>query len=185
MEVYMERSLADCPLPDVPLEPPYGLRVLSAEQAGVWTRVQYGVFGEKQHRTYEQVYGSGDYAALRVFLASCGPEPVGIGAGAVRRTPRNVRHGYVDWVGVLAPHRGRRVGSALTVAAINFLAAQGLEHISLWTQDYRAAAMALYQRHGFRTVPLPPGAGLSEFRLQRADAGYPPLDSSRAGRPND
>ena len=88
MEVYMERSLADCPLPDVPLEPPYSLCVLSIEQADVWTHVQHGVFGGKQHRTYEQVYGSGDYAALRVFLATCGPEPVCIGAGAVRRTPR-------------------------------------------------------------------------------------------------
>ena len=171
MQMYMERTLTDCPLATVDLTPPYALRSMRDGEADVWTRVQNVAFGPDFRKTYEQVYGRGDYDALEVLFAVCGDEIIGIAAGVVRRTSGGARYGYVDWVGVLDAHRGKRLGAALTVACLNFLATAGLRHTGLWTQENRLAAIALYEKNGFVKVPLPEGMGIGEYREQRADAG--------------
>ena len=175
MQLYMERTLEDCPLPAVRLRAPYGLRPLVEAEEALWTQVQHGVFEPDSQQTYEAVYGEPDYEALQVLLATCDGQAVGIAAGAVRRTAAGVAYGYVDWVGVLAEHRGNRLGAALTVACLNFLGAAGLKHTGLWTHTHRHAAIRLYERLGFAVVDLPEGLGVGEYRQQRADAGFPPL----------
>lgn len=175
MRMYMERTLADCPLVEVPLGAGCALRPLVAGEEGIWTRIQHGVFAPESHQTYEVIYGEGECAALDVFFATCGGRAVGIAAGVVRRTEAGTTYGYIDWVGVLDAYRGKRLGAALTVACLNFLAAAGLRHTGLWTQENRLTAVALYEKNGFVKVPLPDGVGTGDYRQQRADAGFPPL----------
>lgn len=60
------------------------------------------------------------------------------------------RHGYGEVnMAVARAWRGRGVGSALLVAAIEWAREQGLHKLSLGVFPHNAAAIALYRKHGF------------------------------------
>jgi [ribosomal protein S18]-alanine N-acetyltransferase len=58
--------------------------------------------------------------------------------------------GYVITMDVLAAHRRHGVGSMLLVEAERRLVASGVRHIGLETATDNAAAIAFWQRHGYR-----------------------------------
>ena len=60
------------------------------------------------------------------------------------------RHGYGDiGMAVAREWRGRGVGSALMVAAIEWARRSGLHKLSLSVWPHNAAAIALYRKYGF------------------------------------
>ncbi|MEP6811510.1 MAG: GNAT family N-acetyltransferase [Actinomycetota bacterium] len=60
------------------------------------------------------------------------------------------RHGYAEVAMAVAREwRGRGVGSALLVAAVEWSRAQGVHKLSLWVFAHNAAAIALYRKLGF------------------------------------
>jgi ribosomal protein S18 acetylase RimI-like enzyme len=60
-----------------------------------------------------------------------------------------LRHSGVLGMGVAASHRRRGVGSALLGTTLEAAAAKGLWRIELVVRADNAAAIALYERHGF------------------------------------
>jgi len=65
------------------------------------------------------------------------------------KTHETLRHSGVLGMGVAASHRGLGVGSALLGATLAASAAKGLRRVELVVRADNAAAIRLYQRHGF------------------------------------
>jgi len=65
------------------------------------------------------------------------------------KTHATLRHGGVLGMGVAASHRGRGVGSALIQTTLAAATARGIRRVELIVRADNAAAIALYERHGF------------------------------------
>jgi ribosomal protein S18 acetylase RimI-like enzyme len=65
------------------------------------------------------------------------------------KTHETLRHSGVLGMGVAATHRGRGVGSALLRATLQAASARGITRVELVVRADNAAAIALYERHGF------------------------------------
>jgi ribosomal protein S18 acetylase RimI-like enzyme len=72
-------------------------------------------------------------------------------------TAREKGLGYVITMDVLAEHRRRGIGSALLHEAEQRLASHGVLQIALETATGNDAAIAFWQRHGYRNVGLRKG----------------------------
>ena len=78
------------------------------------------------------------------FVAEAGSEILGSIDVAVSR------HGYGEiGMAIAREWRGRGVGSALMVAAIDWARERGLHKLSLSVWPHNAAAIALYRKYGF------------------------------------
>jgi len=73
------------------------------------------------------------------------------GGGAVDSIAANSAHRivYLDWIGVLPEHRGKRIGEYISVSCLKSLMDRGEQYCTLWTQLSRVAAIRLYERLGF------------------------------------
>ena len=65
------------------------------------------------------------------------------------KTHATLRHSGVLGMGVAASHRGQGLGSALLHATLEAATASGIRRIELIVRADNAAAIALYERHGF------------------------------------
>ena len=65
------------------------------------------------------------------------------------KTHETLRHSGVLGMGVAASHRGQGLGSALLRATLEAASARGITRIELVVRADNAAAIALYERHGF------------------------------------
>ena len=65
------------------------------------------------------------------------------------KTQEALRHSGVLGMGVAASHRGRGVGSALLRATLEAAATRGIRRVELVVRADNAAAIRLYERHGF------------------------------------
>ena len=65
------------------------------------------------------------------------------------KTHPTLRHSGVLGMGVAASHRGRGLGSALLRTTLDAAFGRGLTRVELVVRADNAAAIALYQRHGF------------------------------------
>jgi ribosomal protein S18 acetylase RimI-like enzyme len=65
------------------------------------------------------------------------------------KTHATLRHSGVLGMGVAASHRGQGVGSALLRATLAAASARGIRRIELVVRADNAAAIKLYERHGF------------------------------------
>jgi ribosomal protein S18 acetylase RimI-like enzyme len=65
------------------------------------------------------------------------------------KTHTTLRHSGVLGMGVAASHRGRGIGAALLRATLDAATANGIGRVELVVRADNAAAIALYERHGF------------------------------------
>ena len=65
------------------------------------------------------------------------------------KTHATLRHSGVLGMGVAASHRGQGLGSALLRATLEAAFARGITRVELVVRADNAAAIALYERHGF------------------------------------
>jgi ribosomal protein S18 acetylase RimI-like enzyme len=65
------------------------------------------------------------------------------------KTHATLRHSGVLGMGVAASHRGQGLGSALLRATLEATCARGIRRIELVVRADNAAAIKLYERHGF------------------------------------
>jgi len=65
------------------------------------------------------------------------------------KTHETLRHSGVLGMGVAASHRGQGLGSALLRATLEAAFARGITRVELVVRADNAAAIALYERHGF------------------------------------
>lgn len=74
-------------------------------------------------------------------------------------------YAHIITIDVLAPQRRRGLGAALLEAAEQSLAARGVLHVELETATDNQAAIAFWQKHGYRTIAV-----LKRYYLNRLDA---------------
>ena len=72
---------------------------------------------------------------------------------------------HIITIDVLEPHRRRGLGTALLTAIERSLAARGVRQVELETATGNEAAVAFWQKHGYRSVGV-----LKRYYLDRLDA---------------
>jgi mycothiol synthase len=96
----------------------------------------------------EELTESPSYDPTLWLLASEGGRPVGALTGSVQGG-----RGWVDLLGVLAPHRGRGIGAALLRRSLTTFSRRGLRRVVLSVDaENPTGATALYERMGMRVV---------------------------------
>lgn len=110
-------------------------------------------------------------SAGAIFIATAGPEPVGVAAGVPRASPAEFGLGAI-WV---APQwRGRGAAPMLAGTVIGWARSQGAARLGLWVPADNPRARAFYERQGFRATgrsrPFPGSAGRS-IREMSLDLG--------------
>ena len=74
-------------------------------------------------------------------------------------------HAHINTIDVLESHRRRGLGSRLLAATEEALARSGVRTVKLETATTNPAAVAFWQRHGYRTIGV-----LERYYLDRLDA---------------
>ena len=97
------------------------------------------------------------------------------GGHEVRRYTREEATGHIITLDVLEPQRRHGTGSALLAQAERNLAARGVTRVVLETATDNAAAIAFWQKHGYRTRGV-----LKSYYLDRVDAYWMDKSLSRA-----
>lgn len=95
----------------------------------------------------ERVIGHPCFRPERLFVIEHAGELVGTGAAWLVEDDPGA--GYLHMVGVLREYRGKRLGAALTVAAIGYTRAEGFSRQQLDTDDWRVPALRLYLDLGY------------------------------------
>jgi mycothiol synthase len=99
-------------------------------------------------RWAEELTGSPSYDPTLWLLAKEAGKPVGALTGAVLGD-----RGWVDYLGVLAPHRGRGIAAALLRRSFAAFARRGIRPVTLAVDaENPTGATALYERVGMRVV---------------------------------
>jgi ribosomal protein S18 acetylase RimI-like enzyme len=78
--------------------------------------------------------------------------------------------GYLGPASTLPEHRGKNLASALTVRAMNFLLAKGMDSVALYTSEQNAPSRSLLKRIGFEVS--------HHWRFMRKHYDKPKSDSS-------
>ena len=148
IQVYLECFLENSFL-QVNLPPSYNIRKYCSGQENEWTRIQNLVFGPEKNRKFEKTFIT-ETDKEGVFFAYCNKQVVGIAAARVKTTSKGNKYGILDWVGVQKAYQGKRLGSALSVAALNYLKELRVcSYVSVRTPQHRRPAISLYQKLGF------------------------------------
>jgi ribosomal protein S18 acetylase RimI-like enzyme len=135
-----------------------------------WREAMLAIFGDDPecadpYFTESNLYTSREsYHSEEVVYVECeGTEtPVAIGAGVHHLFSLDTVCGeleacvdgiyditYLDWIGVVPGHRGRRLGWYISLACLHSLRRRGKSYCTLWTQPHRTSAVALYEALGF------------------------------------
>ncbi len=132
----------------------YRLRTWRAEDLEAWLRIRNGIFdGSMDEAGFLRTYGPHNFDPAGWFFVCDDEEPVGIAAVVLTgECSAPTRGGHFVGVGVLPEYRGRGLGRALMAAGLNYCVDRGLSPVTLNTEPFRAAALALYLKLGFEAV---------------------------------
>lgn len=158
LHIIMRRPAAPPPAPP-PLPDGYRLAGYEMNSDAAWGRVEASV-GEfdsaEQGRSYfRQHYLLNLPEVLRrtIFVVSPGEVVVGTVTAWWDFTGAR-RDAALHWLGVLPPHQGRGIGSALVAACLERLwEVEGHTPVWLHTQTWSHTAIGIYLRAGFEIVP--------------------------------
>lgn len=95
----------------------------------------------------EKVISHPCFSHDRLFIVEHAGEVVGTSSAWVNLSDPGV--GYLHMVGLLPEHRGKGLGKALVVAAIDYTRNEGFSAQRLDTDDFREAAILLYLDLGY------------------------------------
>lgn len=129
------------------MEPPDELRLVHAILAEAFAD-DWGDYPGPFEPWAEEETGSPRYDPTLWLLARDGGTPVGTLAASA-----GDEGGAVDWLGVLASHRGRGIGAALLLRSFASLAARGIQRAMVSVDaENPTGATAVYERAGMRIV---------------------------------
>lgn len=145
-------------LPPVRLPAGYTLRHYRAGDEAVWLELFRRVFADEPRSGVaaktaqdlrEEFLSAPEWKPERMWFAIApGGQPAGMAMAWVRMEagqPVAILH----WVGVLDAHRGKHLGEALALACLHQHKRDGWPDCWLTTEEFRAAAIKLYERLGF------------------------------------
>lgn len=146
-----------------PIRPPagYTLRHYREGDEAAWLELFRQVFADDTHSGVtpktdrdlrEEFLSAPEWKPERMWFAIApNGQPVGM-AMAWMRMEAGQPAAILHWVGVLEEHRGRRLGEALALACLHQHKRDGWPDCWLTTEDFRTAAIRLYERLGFTVV---------------------------------
>ena len=137
------------------VEPPAGYRVARVESGHeqAYVEVMAGsIYPGCQPEWFEQTFARDEqYAPGHLMLMWHGGEPVAA-AAAWHDTLDGEPIGLIHMVGTVAAHRGKGLGTAVTLAALHRLGERGFTRAMLATDDWRIPAIKAYLRLGFKPL---------------------------------
>lgn len=136
-------------VPDIVVPDEYVLRTYQPGDETGLSRV-YGAsdLGMDSPQTVrEKIIGHPCFSHDRVFVVEHAGGVVGTAAAWVNLSDPGV--GYLHMVGTLPEHRGKGLGKALVIAAIEYTRNEGLWAQRLDTDDFRESAIRLYLDLGY------------------------------------
>lgn len=151
--IRMRRSL-EAPLPAFEAVEGFPIRAIQAGDEAEWVRMKNACFREEGMRESSvedfrrEFLESPIFDFGRVFVVSQGARIVGT-ASAWEANYGEGPVGLIHWVGVEPEYRGLGLGRAVSIRALEELAARGYADAWLNTSYERAAAVRLYERLGF------------------------------------
>jgi mycothiol synthase len=129
------------------IEPPGDLPAVHAVLEEAFAD-HWGHHAEPFDRWAEEQTGSPSYDPALWLLATAAGEPVGALVGRIWGD-----RGWVDYLGVLAPGRGRGIGAALLRRSFAAFAGRGIRRVILNVDaENPTGATALYERAGMRVI---------------------------------
>ena len=142
--------LAPADLRDPPEPDGVVIRVAGPADLDTYARVDAAAFGDEVGPTAEWARPTLGAEGFRALLAVIDGTPVGVAYAGVSSGTGGPSAGIFG-VGVLAEHRRRGIGAALTARLVRWAAGRGADLVWLNPDDDRAAR--LYTGLGFREVP--------------------------------
>ncbi|WP_127493789.1 GNAT family N-acetyltransferase [Paenibacillus glycanilyticus] len=135
-------------LPDLVLPKGYVEHSLRSGDEYGWERIIMASFGGEHH--FDKEMASDDsYKPERVrFISIENGEPVAT-ASAWYRPQCKENTGYLHMVGLLPEHAGKKLGYAVSLAALHHMAREGRTRAVLHTDDFRIPAIKTYFDLGF------------------------------------
>ncbi|MBI5395246.1 MAG: GNAT family N-acetyltransferase [Verrucomicrobia bacterium] len=148
-------------LPPVELPAGYTLRHYRGGDEAVWMELFHRIFADDPRSGVppmtlrdlrDEFLSSPNWKPERLWFALAPDgKPVGM-AMAWMRMEDNQAVASLHWVGVLAAHRGRRLGEALSLACLHQHQRDGWPDCWLPTESFRISAVQTYERLGFSAV---------------------------------
>jgi len=121
-----------------------------------WAALKDAIFGgETAPDLFLREFGSRhDFDPAGWFFVVNEGHKVGMAGAMICRNRQTgaVTGGQIHWVGTLPEERGKGLGEALTVAALNYFKALEADPCVVVTQHFRVPAVKLYEKLGFRLV---------------------------------
>lgn len=156
--IQLKLKLADVPAPKVPSS--LLLRHLKAGEENKLAEIQNrsfaGSWGYNQNTVEEIVYLSrmSNCSPRGIFLACQGDKLVGYCWTRIDcpEPGTDMSQGQIFMLGVDPSYRGRQIGKALLLTALNYLKSKGLNLAELTVDSKNKAACSLYQSVGFKTL---------------------------------
>ena len=151
--IRMRLSL-DNPLPDYTEPEGFTIRPIRPGEEGEWVRLKNVCFGEEGSRpwTIDDFHRAFTSEACcdynRIFVALKGEHMVAT-TSAWEANYNEGSVGLIHWVGTDPTYRGHGLGQALSIRALEELAARGYTEAWLNTSRQREPAVRLYERLGF------------------------------------
>jgi len=139
-------------LPDITLPHGYSLRASREGDGRHWARIVRESFEDGSFdvpRFEREMRGHPAYLPERILFV-CGPDGTPCAtASAYRGEAFGEDVGYLHMVGVRPTHAGKKLGFAVSLAALHRFRFEGLSAAVLQTDDFRLAAIKTYLRLGF------------------------------------
>jgi mycothiol synthase len=151
--IRMRRSLDD-PIPKYTEPEGFTIRPIRPGEENEWVRMKNACFGEEGSRlwTIDNFHKTFTNEACcdynRIFVALKGDHMVAT-ASAWEADYNESAVGLIHWVGTDPTYRGHGLGQALSIRALEELAARGYAEAWLNTSRNREPAVRLYERLGF------------------------------------
>lgn len=136
-------------IPDIVLPAGYSLRNFRIGDEAALARIYCDSRLDKNtvEAVRADILGDPCFRPERVFIVEF--EGVAVGSASAWLAEDEPGVGYLHMVGVLNEHRGKRLGAALTCAALRYTRDEGLAAQRLLTDDWREAAIRLYLDLGY------------------------------------
>lgn len=142
-------------LPPITLPAGFAIRTSQDGDGTHWARIIRESFADDsfdEARFQSMMVAHPAYRPERIFLV-CAPDGLPCGtASAYRQEEFGLDTGYLHYVGVTPAYTGRRLGAAVSLAALNQFRAEGLQSAVLQTDDFRLPAIKTYLKLGFEPM---------------------------------
>ncbi|NCO35949.1 MAG: hypothetical protein AUJ92_03790 [Armatimonadetes bacterium CG2_30_59_28] len=144
------RTLSD--LPAVTLPDGYTVRTSREGDGHHWARIIRESFADDRYDLeyfMREMEAHPAYRPDRIFFV-CAPNGLPCGtASAYRHATLEEDVGYLHYVGVCPTHAGKKLGTAVSLAALHKHRSEGLRRVVLRTDDFRLPAVKTYLDLGF------------------------------------